>query len=90
MTAGTVLELDGLAVGYGGVPVLSGVDLTARAGEVVAVLGANGVGKTTLLNTIAGVIRPIGGHAEFAGVPLAGPCTADPGGESHWSPRSGR
>jgi len=73
VTAGTVLELEGVAVGYGGVPVLGGVDLTARAGEVVAVLGANGVGKTTLLNTIAGVIRPISGRAEFAGVPLAGP-----------------
>jgi branched-chain amino acid transport system ATP-binding protein len=73
MIAGTVLELDAITVGYGGVPVLGGVDLTARSGEVVAVLGANGVGKTTLLNTIAGVVRPISGRAEFAGVPLVGP-----------------
>jgi len=73
VTAGPVLKLDGVAVGYAGVPVLSGVDLMARAGEVVAVLGANGVGKTTLLNTIAGVIRPVSGRPEFAGVPLAGP-----------------
>lgn len=73
MTAAMVLELDRIAVGYGGVPVLGGIDLTARAGEVVAVLGANGVGKTTLLSTIAGVIGPISGRVEFAGVPLAGP-----------------
>jgi branched-chain amino acid transport system ATP-binding protein len=73
VTAGVVLELDGVAVGYGGVPVLAGVDATVRAGEVVAVLGANGVGKTTLLNSIAGVIKPIGGSARFGGASLTGP-----------------
>jgi branched-chain amino acid transport system ATP-binding protein len=73
VTADTVLELHGVAVGYGGVPVLDAVDATVRAGEVVAVLGANGVGKTTLLKSIAGVIRPISGRADFVGTPLTGP-----------------
>jgi branched-chain amino acid transport system ATP-binding protein len=73
VTTVPMLELYGLAVGHGGVSVLSGVDVAVHPGEVVAVLGANGVGKTTLLNTIAGVIRPISGGADFAGAPLTGP-----------------
>jgi len=73
MTADVMLELDGVAVGYGGVPVLEGVHAAVRAGEVVAVLGANGVGKTTLLNSIAGVIKPIAGSVRLGGASLAGP-----------------
>jgi branched-chain amino acid transport system ATP-binding protein len=73
VTADVVLELQKVAVGYRGVPVLGGIDATVRAGEVVAVLGANGVGKTTLLNSIAGVIKPVSGRARFGGAPLTGP-----------------
>lgn len=50
--------------GSAAVPVLSGIDLTVRAGETVALLGANGVGKTTLLLTLAGLLPPASGQIE--------------------------
>ena len=52
-----MLRLQGLAKHYGATPVFSGVDLELRAGEFVAVLGESGVGKSTLLNGIAGPTR---------------------------------
>ncbi len=52
----TLLELVGVDAGYHGVPVVHSLDLTVREGEVVALLGANGAGKTTVLNTISGLL----------------------------------
>jgi branched-chain amino acid transport system ATP-binding protein len=63
----TLLEVSSLHAGYGALPVLRGVDLVVGAGEVVAVLGANGVGKTTLNNVISGLIRPTSGSVRFLG-----------------------
>lgn len=57
----TVLELQGLAAGYGGVAVVHDLDLTVAAGEVVALLGANGAGKTTTLLTVSGLLTPLAG-----------------------------
>jgi ATP-binding cassette subfamily F protein 3 len=57
-----VLLLRDLAMGYGGDPLFSGVNLTLRRGERVALLGANGSGKTTLLRGIAGQIEPLEGR----------------------------
>lgn len=62
-----VLEAVNLEVGYGTFPVVSGIDLTVRAGEVVAFLGANGAGKSTTLLALAGVIRPSGGTVRLFG-----------------------
>ena len=62
-----MLEVRGLCAGYGAVPVLNGLDMTVGDGEIVAVLGANGVGKTTLNNTICGLLRPTAGTVVFAG-----------------------
>ena len=67
-----MLEVNGLHAGYGGTEILRGVDMTVGEGEIVAVLGANGVGKTTLNNTISGVIRATGGEVRFAGQSLRG------------------
>ncbi len=52
MSAGTILEVKGLRAGYGRVPVLHGIDMSVADGEIVGVLGHNGMGKTTLLKTL--------------------------------------
>lgn len=57
-----VLLLNDLAMGYGDGPLFSGVNLTIRQGERVALLGVNGSGKTTLLRGIAGQIEPLAGQ----------------------------
>jgi branched-chain amino acid transport system ATP-binding protein len=56
----TALEVRGLVAGYGGDPVLDGVDVHVRDGEVVALLGGNGAGKTTLLRAITGLLPAAG------------------------------
>ncbi len=72
-----MLEVRDLVAGYGGVPVLRGVSLDVAAGEVVAVLGANGVGKTTLNRCLSGLIRPGAGSIRFEGMELVGRDAAD-------------
>jgi branched-chain amino acid transport system ATP-binding protein len=63
-----MLEVRDLVAGYGGVPILRGLSLDARPGEITAVLGANGVGKTTLNHTISGLVRASSGSITFDGV----------------------
>ncbi|MEU5299183.1 nitrate/sulfonate/bicarbonate ABC transporter ATP-binding protein [Streptomyces noursei] len=60
----------------GELPVLSGIDLTVRAGEIVALLGKSGSGKSTLLRCLAGLIPPSTGTVAYRGTPLTG---ANPG-----------
>lgn len=67
-----MLRVKGLRAGYEGVAVVSDVDFEVREGELVAVVGSNGAGKTTVLCTISGLIRPISGSIEFIGKPIAG------------------
>ena len=59
----------GLDAGYGGVPVVRGLDLEVAAGEVLALLGPNGAGKTTILSTISGLIPRIAGDVAVLGRP---------------------
>jgi iron complex transport system ATP-binding protein len=66
------IELDGLAVGYDGTPVLENVTLRVEPGEVLAVLGPNGVGKSTLLRTILGLLSPVRGTVALDGTSLSG------------------
>jgi ABC-type Mn2+/Zn2+ transport system ATPase subunit len=56
-----LIEASGLAVGYGGEPAISGVELLLRPGERLALLGPNGGGKTTLLRALLGELRPLAG-----------------------------
>lgn len=66
-----MLEATDLSVGYPGRVVGSGLSLTLRAGEVLALLGPNGCGKTTLLKTLLGLLPALGGAVHLQGKPLA-------------------
>ena len=67
-----LLEVRGLVAGYRDLTVLRGVDLVIAPGTVVAVLGANGVGKTTLNKTLSGLLKPDRGDIRFDGQRLNG------------------
>jgi branched-chain amino acid transport system ATP-binding protein len=62
-----LLRVEGLKAGYGEAVVLNGIDLALNAGESLALLGRNGTGKTTFLNTLVGVTRHHGGRIAFDG-----------------------
>lgn len=66
-----LLEVKDLVAGYDGSRVLNEVNLTVDVGEAVAVLGRNGVGKTTLMESIMGLVRPTSGQVLIDGVDLA-------------------
>ena len=63
----TLLEVNGLEAGYGKKTVLQGVSFHVGLGEIVALLGHNGAGKSTTLRTILGLMRASGGEVRFAG-----------------------
>ena len=65
-----VLGVGALVTGYGAEPVLHGIDLQVRRGEMVALLGANGAGKSTLMRALAGLQRPVRGGIHFEGADL--------------------
>lgn len=62
-----MLEVKDLAAAYGPIAVLTDVSMSVEKGEIVAIVGANGVGKTTLLRCIAGLLRPTSGSIVFQG-----------------------
>ncbi len=70
MTAREMLAVQGLHAGYGKTEVLRGIDLAVSPGEIVAVLGSNGVGKSTLNRTLSGVVRARAGAIQFDGAPI--------------------
>lgn len=67
-----MLKVSNLHAAYSTVPVLTGVDLDLGKGEVLALLGRNGVGKTTLMKTLIGLLRPTEGRIELDGSALEG------------------
>jgi len=67
----TLIQLDGVYVNFGRHPVLRDIHLTIRRGETVAVIGESGCGKTVLLKTIIGLLRPTKGRVVFDGQDLA-------------------
>lgn len=62
-----LLEVSDLAVSYGQIEAVKGVSFSVAAGQVVAIVGANGAGKTTIMNTISGLLHPRGGQIRFDG-----------------------
>jgi ABC-type branched-subunit amino acid transport system ATPase component len=67
-----LLELRGVTKSFGGLQVISSLDLTVGEGEVVSVIGPNGAGKTTLFNLITGVYTPDSGEILFEGESIIG------------------
>src|SRR5215471_17392647 len=65
------LEMRGITKSFAGNMVLAGVNMTARAGEVHALIGENGAGKSTLMKILAGVHRPDAGEVLLDGAPVA-------------------
>ena len=70
--SGEALHVEDLRIAFGGVQAVTGVGLTARAGEVTSIIGPNGAGKTTLLNLMGGFYRPDSGRILLGGRDLAG------------------
>ncbi len=67
-----LLDVSGLKAGYGGTPVLFGLDLAVPEGSILALLGRNGMGKTTTVRAIMGLVRPEAGEVRFGGTRLTG------------------
>jgi len=65
-----MLQVDGLGTGYGRAQALHDVSLRVEDREIVTILGPNGAGKTSLVNAIAGVLRPWGGSVTFDGIEM--------------------
>ncbi|WP_295581707.1 ABC transporter ATP-binding protein [uncultured Lamprocystis sp.] len=63
----SLLEVQGLAVHYGGIRAVKGIDLQVEEGEVVCLIGANGAGKTTTLRALAGLLPAASGSIRYAG-----------------------
>jgi len=70
--SGTTLTIQGLRGGYGDTVVLRGIDAVVKPGEVLGVLGRNGVGKTTLMRLLMGHLPSSGGRVEWQGRDLNG------------------
>jgi branched-chain amino acid transport system ATP-binding protein len=67
-----MLTCRNLTVGYGETPILRDVDLTVERGEIVGVIGKNGVGKTTLMKALVGLLEPDEGSIEYDGTDVVG------------------
>lgn len=68
--AETLLEVNNLAVNYGVIRALKGISFHVDRGEIVSLIGANGAGKTTTLQTVTGLLHPVGGTILYKGTDL--------------------
>ena len=71
-----MLEVDRLCAGYGAIPVLHNISLSIAQGESIGILGHNGMGKSTLLRTLIGALRPTAGTVLWGGVGDTAPAAA--------------
>tara|TARA_Y100001968_G_scaffold66086_1_gene56962 strand:- start:176 stop:871 length:696 start_codon:yes stop_codon:yes gene_type:complete len=72
MNKSLILKLDNIYSSYGNVQVLNGVNLQIRKGEIISLLGRNGMGKTTTIKSICGILKPHYGKIEFNSVKING------------------
>ncbi|MCY3825332.1 MAG: ATP-binding cassette domain-containing protein, partial [Nitrospinae bacterium] len=68
----SMLDVRRLSVSYGGIRAVDEVSLEVRPGEIVSIIGANGAGKTSILNAISGIVSPDKGEILFEGEPIGG------------------
>ena len=68
----SLLKVDDIHVYYGSIHAIKGISFEVHEGEIVTLIGANGAGKSTTLNTISGLLKPRSGHVEFEGKSLMG------------------
>ena len=68
----SLLDVSGLKVAYGGIQAVKGIDLRIEAGELIALIGANGAGKSSTLKTLAGMHLPAGGSVTYNGERIDG------------------
>ncbi len=73
----TILEINGLEVNYGAIVALKGVDLKVNRGEIVTMIGANGAGKSTTMNTAMGLVKSHGGKISYEGKDITNANTKD-------------
>ena len=71
MTTNALLEVHTVTAGYGSTPILRGIDLAIQPGEIVAVIGRNGVGKSTMMRSLIGQVRVWHGSIRFNGREIA-------------------
>lgn len=69
---GTMLKINDINVFYGAIHAIKGVSLEVNKGEIVTLIGANGAGKSTILRTISGLLKPKSGTIQFEGQEIAG------------------
>ena len=69
---GTMLKINDINVFYGAIHAIKGASLEVNEGEIVTLIGANGAGKSTILRTISGLLKPKGGSIQFEGRDIAG------------------
>ena len=66
-----MLKVEGLNAGYGSVNILWDIGFTLAEGEIVAILGSNGAGKTTMVRAVTGMLKPSSGSVVFNGEDMA-------------------
>ncbi len=69
---GTMLKVEDINVYYGAIHAIKGISLEVKKGEIVTLIGANGAGKSTILRTISGLLKPKTGKIDFEGQNIAG------------------
>ena len=67
-----ILSIHDLSVNYGGIEAVKGISFDVHEGEIVTLIGANGAGKSSMLRTIAGLVKPSGGTINFRGDNITG------------------